>query len=224
MNQKDLPEDKTLQFLLEELASQEAESHKLHLCIWLETYLGNPTLEEYDFALNHIREQLSKHSFYYRYDGKPLVLLYLNGNCEAVDEVEWKNDYFSLHRIRPYQSDVWSYVQHYPQKLRKEWMPASPGIDSYLELAYIAKYVTKDPSPNYEEIRRTASRADREDGAFYRRQLAWAKQANPDIIFVSGWNDWQYGTQIEPAMEYEFLYVDLTAEVLGRRQETEPYR
>ena len=49
-------------------------------------------------------------------------------------------------------------------------------------------------------------------------------QGDPEIIFISGWNDWQYGCQIEPAVEYGFKYVDLAAQVLGREAETAPYR
>jgi len=49
-------------------------------------------------------------------------------------------------------------------------------------------------------------------------------QANPEIIFISSWNDWQYGNQIEPAVEYGCKYLDLTAEILGRWRETRPYR
>jgi len=103
-------------------------------------------------------------------------------------------------------------------------MMASPGINAFLELAYVAKYVNKLPSPDFDEIRRTAPQAKRENGEYYRKQLQWAKDANPEIIFVSGWNDWQYGTQIEPSIEYECQYLDITADVLERRDETAPYR
>lgn len=41
---------------------------------------------------------------------------------------------------------------------------------------------------------------------------------------MSGWNDWQYACQIEPAVEYQFEYVDLAARLLGREEETRFYR
>ena len=47
---------------------------------------------------------------------------------------------------------------------------------------------------------------------------------NPDVLFVSGWNDWAYCLQIEPAVEYGFQYVDLLARLLGRETETLSYR
>ena len=68
------------------------------------------------------------------------MLTYHNGDNHAIDEVEWENEFFTLRRIRPYHSDVWSYVEHYPQRLSREWMAVSPGSDPYLEHAYLAKY------------------------------------------------------------------------------------
>ena len=66
--------------------------------------------------------------------------------------------------------------------------------------------------------------ADREDGQYYVRQLTHAANANPEILFISTWNDWQYANQIEPAVEYGFKYVDLTVKSLGRWEETAAYR
>jgi hypothetical protein len=47
---------------------------------------------------------------------------------------------------------------------------------------------------------------------------------DPAIIFISGWNDWQYGCQIEPAVEYRFLYLDIAAKTLGRWAEMKRFR
>ena len=44
------------------------------------------------------------------------------------------------------------------------------------------------------------------------------------MIFISGWNDWAWCLQIEPAKEYGFTYVDMAARLLGRETETQPYR
>ncbi len=70
----------------------------------------------------------------------------------------------------------------------------------------------------------SAAAALREDGRFFERQLLRAREGAPDIVFVSGWNDWQCCLQIEPAVEYEFKYVDMAARLLGRDVETLPYR
>lgn len=223
----ELPGDKTLKLLLSELANQEGESRKLKLAMWLERYADDPSVEDYRFALDYIKEHMAGQDYYYRYNGRPLVVTYLNGRpgeTRALDQIEVENSFFTLRRIRPYGSDVWSYIENYPQMLRKGWMSVCPGYNSYLENAYQAKYMEKQDPPDLDKIRKRALKADRESGEFYKRQLLLAKRANPDIIFVSGWNDWQYGNHIEPAVEYQFQYVDQTARVLGRWEETESYR
>jgi len=220
----DLPKDETLKLLMNELSNQDNDSRKLKLCIWLEKYASIPTIEQYEFALNYVKENISSNDFYFYYNGKPLVVTYLNGNSSAIDELEHKNTFFELKRIRPYCSDVWSYIEYYPQMLRKGWMSAAPGFDAYLEDAYLEKYVKNVENPDFNKVREKAAKADRENGEYYKKQLTWAKKADPKIIFVSGWNDWQYGNHIEPAVEYGYFYVDLTAEVLGRKDETKPYR
>jgi len=226
---EELPNETPLQLLLEELAHQEGESRKLKLCMWLERYADNPSIEHYRFALDYIRKHMAEQDYYYRYQGRPLVVTYLNGlpgANRAIDEVEYENTFFTLRRIRAYDSDVWSYIEKYPQRLNRNWMSACPAIDPYLEMAYQAAHMGGPQPPDYRKIREEADkhRADRENGAYYRKQLGRARQANPEIVFISGWNDWQYGCQIEPAREYGHLYVDLTAEILGRWDETEPYR
>ena len=137
-----------------------------------------------------------------------------------------RREFFTLRRIRPYHSDVWSYVEHYPQRLSREWMAVSPGSDPYLEHAYLAKYVHREPGFDLARIRADsrASADERNDGDYFRKQLLRARYGNPDIIFISGWNDWQYANQIEPAVEYGYRYVDLAASLLGRAAETAPYR
>jgi hypothetical protein len=222
----DLPNDRALALLCDELSHQEEEARKLQLIIWLEKYFINPPLAEYRDALRYVRENLAERGFYYRYGGRPLVVTYHNGTNEAIDEIEWENDYFTLRRIRPYHSDVWSYVEHYPQRLNREWMVASPGSDPYLELAYLAKYYHKDPQPDYEKIRQDSLKSadDREGGEYFKKQLLRARYGNPNIIFISGWNDWQYANHIEPAVEYGYQYVDMAARLLGRAAETASYR
>ncbi len=222
----DMPEDRTLRLLAEELAHQEGESRKLKLIIWLEKYFVNPTLEGYRFALDYVRANLAGRDFYYHYDGKPLVVTYHNGPNEFIDQVEWETQDLTLRRIRPYHSDVWSYVEHYPQRLGREWMVASPGSDPYLEHAYLAKYYHKEANPDYAKIRADSRKHadDREGGEYFKRQLLRARYGNPNIIFISGWNDWQYANHIEPAVEYGYQYVDMAASLLGRADETAPYR
>jgi hypothetical protein len=221
----DLPKDKTLPLLVKELANQSKESRKLQLVIWLEKWASDPTIEQYRYGLNYVREHLADKPFYYRYKGHPLALTYLNGGNETISAVEKENTRFTMRRVRPFKTDVWSYVEDYPQTLNREWMPANPGFDGFLEDAYMAKYVNKKEL-DLESIRKLGkiAAARREDGRLFERQLLRAREVNPEIIFISGWNDWQCCLQIEPAVEYGFKYIDTAARLLGRETETLPYR
>ncbi|MHB9022782.1 MAG: glycoside hydrolase family 71/99 protein [Armatimonadota bacterium] len=222
----DLPQDTTLQLLIDELSHQEHESRKLKLIIWLEKWASDPSLDDYRFALDFLREHLIHHDFYVRYQGFPLVVTYLNSYTDAVCELEWETTDFTLRRIRPYQTDVWSYLEQYPQQLKRQWMPVSAAFDPFLELMYMAKYVRKETNPDREKIYRESRQhaALPDEGRLFEKQLLRARQGDPEFIFISGWNDWQYQCQIEPAVEYEFLYVDMAARLLGREAETLPYR
>lgn len=222
----DLPKDKTLPLLINELSNQEKESRKLQLVIWLEKWFSNPTVEQYQFGLDYVRKNLADQDFYCRYRGAPLVLLYENGKNEAFDITVEANPSFRLQRVRPFKTDRWSYVEDYPQTLNREWMPVNPGFDGFLERAYTKKYVEHVTDMNVDAIRRHGPQAAalREDGLLFERQLLRAREGNPEIIFISGWNDWQCCLQIEPAVEYEFKYVDTAARLLGRSTETLPYR
>ena len=217
----DMAADRALSMLADALSKQDDETRKLQLAMYVEKYADNPSEEEYESALTFIRENLADRDFYFRYQGKPLVTPYLNTYPDSIDEVEWRNDDFTFRRIRPYRSDVWSYIHPYPQPLRRDWMVVCPGYDSFLEQAYLGK---REGNTDLEAIRAAASTADREDGAFFERQLLRARAGDPEIIFISGWNDWQYGNQIEPAEEYGYQYVDLAARLLGRERETAAYR
>jgi hypothetical protein len=222
----DIVKDRTLPLLLSELANQEKESRKLQLIIWLKKWDSNPTVEQYQFGLDYVRDNIANHAFYYRYKGKSLVLCYENGRNDAFDKIVKENPLFGFHRIQPFKTDVWSYVENYPQTLNSEWMPVNPGFDGYLENAYRQKYVQNITDLNLDVIRQQGPKAAalREDGRLFEKQLLRAREGNPDILFIAGWNDWQCCLQIEPAVEYEFTYVDMAARLLGRNTETLPYR
>jgi len=221
----DLPQDRILPLLIQELSHQDDESRPLQLVIWLEKWFTNPTLAQYRYGLNYVRELLAPQTFYYRYRGNPLVLTYLNGDDETFKDLEKENTYFTLRRVRPFTTDVWSYIEEYPQTANCEWVPVNPGFDGYLECAYREKYL-EHKHLEIEAIHQHGNIAveRREDGRFFERQILRARDVDPEIIFISGWNDWQCCLQIEPAVEYGFQYIDMAARLLGREHETRPYR
>lgn len=101
---------------------------------------------------------------------------------------------FQFQRVQPFKTDVWSYIENYPQTLNREWMPVNPSFDGYLETAYKQKYVENITDLNMDVIRHQGSKAvaRREDGRLFEKQLLRAREGDPEILFISGWNDWQW--------------------------------
>lgn len=221
---KEIANQKTLQVIADELAHQDKETRKLKLVVWMEKWNSNPTPDEYRSGLEYVRKNLAEGDFYFRFDGKPLVVTYLNSPSAELDAIgrEYEKT-FTMRRIAtdPALPD-WRYVGPAGDK---ECMTANPGFDFFMEEAFIAKYVNKKPIDEkaYRE-RGKAAIAQRADGKLFEQQLLQARQVDPKLIFISGWNDWACCLQIEPAKEYGFRYVDLAARLLGREKETGAYR
>lgn len=215
----DIEKDRVLTWLMEALADQEKEARKLKLIIWIERYDSNPSLVEYHHVLNYVRKHAAQKPFYFRLKNKPLVLTYVNNANPVLDQLEKETYDFSLRRVQAYDGkENWSYCNDWPQPANREWMPVSPGIDPFLENAYLGKKKGKPLDVS------TWKKFDRQDGEYFKKQLLTAREVDPEFIFISGWNDWQYGLEIEPAVEYRFKYVDEAAQLLGREEETKPYR
>jgi hypothetical protein len=220
-----LPKQKTLQVLAEALSNQDNESRKLKLVVWMEKWNSNPTAEEYRFGMEYVRQNLAARDFYFQFDGKPLVVTYLNSPAAAIDEIDKEfSQYFTLRRISPMPDtkNAWRYIGPAGDK---ECMTANPGADAYMEAAFIEKFI------HGKEIDEKALREhgkvvveQRAGGKLFETQLLKAREVDPKLIFISGWNDWVFNLQIEPAKEYGFLYVDMAARLLGREAETAAYR
>ena len=128
-----------------------------------------------------------------------------------------------MRRVSPYpKRQGWKY---FGPAGDKECMTVNPGANGFMEEAFITKYVNKQPIDD-EALRQRGKAAveQRADGKYFENQLLKARQVNPKVIFISGWNDWAWCLQIEPAKEYGFKYVDIAARLLGREAETRPYR
>ena len=220
----DLPKQKTLKLLVEELSHQENETRKLKLVIWMEKWNSNPTVEQYKYGFDYIRKNLADRDFYYRLDGKPLVMSYHNGSAPALVKIDQENEkFFTIRHISSAANRPgWKYFGPVGDK---ECFTVNPGANGFMEGAFIAKHVNKQPvDDNALRKRGKAAVKQRANGKYFENQLLKARQTNPKVIFISGWNDWAWCLQIEPATEYGFKYVDLAAKLLGREAETAPYR
>ncbi len=239
----DLINDRDLRLLMQILENQDNENRKLYFAIDLESYADTPTLEEYRISLDFIEKEVMDHPYYFKHRDKPFIMLYINDLIpETISTINKEFPAFTYQkvsgeRINPEYS---AYIEEYPQELKDDWMPVSPGFDSSLEEIYLRDlYIKSDDDGQKKTIRKYFNDIDatiedirsnpnhKEDwkgGETFKKQLTRAYKHQPEIIFISGWNDWQFGNQIEPAVEYGFKYVDMTAEILERVEETESYR
>jgi len=64
-------------------------------------------------------------------------------------------------------------------------------------------------SPGF-KMRKSSLRISRKNGEFYRWQWRRAIGSGADVILVTSFNEWEEGTQIEPAKGYGNLYLDIT--------------
>lgn len=228
---RDVIGDKTVTLLMELLKNQDDKKRKLYFCLFIERYMGDPKYDEIIDVLEYSKKSLVEFPYYFKKDGKPFFVVYANSNItDIVEKAQKKYPYFDLKIVSGEYIDPGyaRYVLKYPQDLRDDWIPVSPGFDSSLEQMYLRDIylMSKD-----ESLRKYFSESDadidkvrsnprfsmeRENGEAYKRQLKRAIEHNPEIIFISGWNDWQFGNHIEPAEEHGDKYISIAAEMLGR--------
>jgi len=57
---------------------------------------------------------------------------------------------------------------------------------------------------------------DRGKGTYYRQTFEKALESRPDILYINSWDEWVEGTQIEPSVNYENRYLEITRELIAR--------
>ena len=77
---------------------------------------------------------------------------------------------------------------------------------------------TVTPGNNNSKVAPPGVILSRENGTVYARQWNAAIDQNASTVFISSWNEWHEGAEIEPSLQYGFQYVDLT------RQFSEEYK
>ena len=115
------------------------------------------------------------------------MVTYLNGKAPELDKIDQEYQaFFTLRRM----GTGWGYIG---PSGNHECTTVSPGADGFMEVAFISKYV------NHGTVDTNALRQhgksvikQRQDGRVFEGQLLRARQANPEMIFISGWNDWAY--------------------------------
>lgn len=71
---------------------------------------------------------------------------------------------------------------------------------------------TVSPGGDARKAYKVKEYTDRLDGQTYRVLWEETLKANPDWIFITSWNEWPEGTEIEPSLELGDKYLKITAE------------
>jgi len=185
--------------VLAELRAQSLDEKRLQYCFQLEVYGQTPSPEVLHVAAERLWQECGSDPLYFRYKDRPLLIVFVPAEAPAD---RWDDGRFTVRWIGPAPGD-WKYFENYPQSVNRECMCVSPGACNLLEYLCAPHVVGQIFS------------VPREGGAYLARQLKWALDNQPDIIFVSSWNDWAFGNTIEPSEEYGQTCLDIIAEMLA---------
>jgi hypothetical protein len=166
---------------LKELQVQPPGVPHLHYCFQLEVYGRTPSREVLPKAADAIWRACGSDPLYFRYKDKPLLIPFAG---EASAE-SWQDDRFTVCWITPAPGS-WKYYENFPQSVNRECMCVSPGACNLLE------YLT---APHV--VGSIFSKVGGDGGAYLARQLKWALDNQPDLIFISSWNDGAFGNTME---------------------------
>jgi hypothetical protein len=186
------------QAVLRQLRAQPEGVRRLQYCFQLESYGATPSPEVLRPAAEAIWEACASDPLHFRYQGKPLLIVFSPIPAPAD---RWQDERFTVRWVTP-EPGAWNYCDAYPQTVNRECMCVSPGACNLLE--YLA-------APQVVE---SIFRTEAQGGAYLAKQMKWALDNQPDLIYLASWNDWAFGNMLEPSDEYGERYVNLLAEML----------
>ena len=206
--------------------------HGLRACIYYERVPEPQTPQTAANDIIKVLNKYGKHPAHLKVDGKPVVFVYgralrqlgLTGWQKAIEIINKKHkegvapigDQFSRGAARVFEgvhtyNTAGSLKGMTPADVRK-W--AFGKYQSWVKLADQAgKISALTVIPGYDDtkIRKPGLAVDRCDTELYRVQWEEAIKANPDWILITSFNEWHEGSEIEPSLEYQQQYLDLTA-------------
>ncbi len=211
--------------------------HGLRACIYYEKVPEPQTPQTAADDIIKVLNKYGKHPAHLKVDGKPVVFVYgralrqlgLTGWQKAIEIVNKKyeegvtaiGDQFSHGAARIFDgvhtyNTAGSLKGMTPADVRK-W--ASGTYQSWVQLADQADKISAlTVIPGYDDtkIRKPGLAVDRYETELYRVQWEEAIKADPDWILITSFNEWHEGSEIEPSLEYQQQYLDLTAEYAKR--------
>lgn len=185
--------------------------------------------EDFSYILN----QYGSNSAYLKIDGKPLIFMFV-GFGEFCGQAAVLN-YMEMAEVREkVKGPDWIlFRQNLDPVFWKsarggfEWVGDDAYHEWFLNTAREMKskqkidYVALGIGPGFDSSGVSSWGQNhkiipREDGKYYARQWERAIGANPDMVQIITWNDFQEGSVIEPTFEFGNQYLDITEQMVGK--------
>ncbi|MGB9664403.1 MAG: glycoside hydrolase family 99-like domain-containing protein [Ignavibacteria bacterium] len=97
--------------------------------------------------------------------------------------------------------------------LQKEYQQVSEIVKNYHLFGTKRKIWAATVQPGYDERtipNRKGFFKDRKSGKYFEETFKTAINSNPDLIFITSWNEWWEHTYIEPSKKFQNFYLNLT--------------
>lgn len=207
---------------------------------------GQGQIDETIDDISYVLKKYGKTKAFLKVDGKPAIFAYNRVTLFAMPVSSWPaiiqrirehaGDFVFFGDIGDDQQSPGSYLfdglhsygVNLPDDLRKHLT-----VDKLGELhAFLANYdtqtvriarqrdriscLTVSPGFDARKAYNWDTQTDRLDGRTYRTYWDEATKANPDWIIITSWNEWGEGTEIEPSLELQDKYLQITADCAKR--------
>ena len=216
-------EDKRLVELL-----AEARNYPVKLSVYFET---NGEIENASETLRplvikkHLRYILNNygdHPSFFKFEERPVIFLY-GLPLSRISAEQWGNvvsdlrnegfdffisvDSFGADYVKIFDGfHTYNPLYHTQDQLRSIFK-ANLLTSLYHQKIYAATIL-----PGYDDtiIRTPGIQVSRENGTFYEGQWQVLAETKPAWVLITSWNEWHEGSEIEPSVEHDTQYLDLT--------------
>ncbi len=167
--------------------------------------------------INYLKANIFNRPNYVKVGGKPLFMIF--GPSSSLTGSDWRS---------VIQQDVTFVGVEFKVNLQPAFQPSLDGVMSWTGAsANEANELTQCLSnyniciagamPGFETINPSSSNpnTDPRNGDNFREGLQNAQTKNPTFLQIPTWNDWQEGTTIEPAVEYQYSRLEILQNFLG---------
>lgn len=146
-------------------------------------------------AADYVFRDFAKSPTYFRWQGKPLLIVYNAYDSPDVFAPEWDDPRFTVriatgvveadnpNEQRYAARGWWGWVHVYPQPINSEVVGISPGADN-----------------QHQHCSGCTGHLDRASGQLFMKEWLRAIKTNPGTIVISSWNEFSDETAIEPAV------------------------